>query len=236
MTRDAALAWLERNGSPRYRDGLVRYGIVAPKAFGVPVGALLKFASRHGKDHALAAALWKSGHYEARLLAAMIDDPQKVTRRQMEAWARDFDNWGVCDTVCWHLFDYTPPAWDAIARWSDARDELVKRAAFAMMAGQAGHNKTAADARFLSLLPRIEKGALDERNFVKKAVSWALRRIGTRSPALHAAALARARKLAASDHAAARWVGRDALRDLSRPLVRARAARRAGTKRKERTR
>ena len=175
-----------------------------------------------------AAELWKSGWYEARMLAAMMDDPGQVTRRQMNAWARDFDNWGICDTVCWHLFDYTPFAWESIRGWSTSRDEFVKRAAFAMMAGQAGHNKTATDAEFVALLPLIETGAGDERNFVKKAVSWALRRIGHRSLALHGAAVKLAQRLAASDQAPKRWVGKDALRDLSRPMVRARLARRTG--------
>ena len=227
MTRNEALKWLEKKGTRRYKDGLARYGIVAPKAFGVPVGTLLKFAKQHGPDHALAAELWKTGWYEARLLAAMIDDPKQVTRRQMNAWARDFDNWGVCDTVCWHLFDYTPYAWETLRKWSASPREFVKRAGFAMMAGQAGHNKTATDAQFLALLPLIEKNAGDDRNFVKKAVNWALRRIGGRSPKLHAAALALARRLAASDEASRRWIGKDALRDLSRPVVHARLARRA---------
>jgi 3-methyladenine DNA glycosylase AlkD len=227
MTRNEVLKWLEKKGTRRYKDGMARYGIVAPKAFGVPVGTMLKFAKQHGKDHALAAELWESGWYEARMLAAMIDDPRQVTRRQMNAWASDFDNWGICDTVSWHLFDYTPFAWEMIRKWSVSPREFVKRAAFAMMAGQAGHNKTATDAQFLALLPLIGKGARDERNFVRKAMSWALRRIGARSLRLHAAAVTLAGRLAASDRAPCRWVGRDALRDLSRPMVRARLARRA---------
>ncbi|HEY7925628.1 MAG TPA: DNA alkylation repair protein [Vicinamibacteria bacterium] len=228
MTKDEALAWLKRSGTRRDVLGLARYGIVAPRAFGVPIGKLLAIRKRIGKDRALAAALWKSGWYEARLLAAMVDDPKQVTRRQMDAWALEFDNWGVCDTVCWHLFDYTPFAFEKARQWSRSPREFVKRAGFALMAGQAGHNKTASDAQFLALLPLVEKGARDERNFVKKGVSWALRRIGGRSRALHAASLALSRRLAASEDASARWVGKEALRDLSRPLVRARAARRAG--------
>ena len=128
MNSNEVLKWLAETGTKRYKDGLARYGIVAPKAFGVPVGAMLKFAKQHGKDHALAAALWKSGWYEARLLAAMLDDPKQVTKKQMDAWAADFDNWGVCDTVCWHLFDYTPFAWEKIRRWSKSPKEYVKRA------------------------------------------------------------------------------------------------------------
>jgi 3-methyladenine DNA glycosylase AlkD len=228
LTRDEVLAWLKRSGTRRDVLGLTRYGIVAPRAFGVPISKLLAIKKRIGRDRALAAALWKSGWYEARLLAAMVDDPKQVTRRQMDAWARAFDNWGVCDTVCWHLFDYTPFAFEKARLWSRSPREFVKRAGFALMAGQAGHNKMATDAQFLALLPLVEKGARDERNFVKKGVSWALRRIGGRSRALHEASLALSRRLAASEDASARWVGKDALRDLSRPLVRARAARRAG--------
>jgi 3-methyladenine DNA glycosylase AlkD len=237
MTKSDVIAWLRENGTRRYKDGLARYGIVTTKAFGVPVGAMLKFAKRHGKDHALAAELWKSGWYEARMLAAMIDDPEQVTRQQMNAWVKDFDTWGICDTVCWHLFDYTPHAWESLRRWSTSREEFVKRAAFAMMAGQAGHNKTATDAEFLALLPLIEEGARDDRNFVKKAVSWALRRIGHRSAGLHDAAVTLARRLAASETPSSRWVGKDALRDLTRPMVRARfSARRSGSPSRSRDR
>ena len=226
MDKRAALAWLERHGTRRTREGMARYGIVAPRAFGVTVADLLRLARQIGKDHTLAAELWASGWYEARLLAAMIDDPKQVTRRQMNTWAAAFDNWGICDTVCWHLFDYTPFAWEKAAQWARSPREFVKRAGFAMMAGQAGHDKTSPEARFLTLLPLIERGARDDRNFVKKAVSWALRRIGGRSLGLHAAAMATARRLAASEDASRRWVGKDALRDLGRPIVRKRASRR----------
>jgi 3-methyladenine DNA glycosylase AlkD len=228
MNKNEVLAWLERNGSKRHAAGLLRYGIVTRRAYGVPVGAMLKFAKQVGKDHALAAQLWKSGWYEARMLAAMVDDPMQVTRRQMDAWAAEFDNWGICDTVCWHLFDYTPFAFAKARQWSRSTQEFVKRAAFAMMAGQAGHNKTAGDAQFLALFPLIEKGARDDRNYVKKGVSWALRRIGSRNLRLHDAALKLARRLAESDDPSSRWVGKDALRDLSRPLVRRKPAKRTG--------
>jgi 3-methyladenine DNA glycosylase AlkD len=228
MTKDAVLKWLEKKGTRGGKDGLRRYGIVTPKAFGVTVGTMLRFAKEHGKDHALAAALWRSGWYEARMLAAMLDDPGQVTRAQMDAWVKDFDNWGLCDTACWHLFDYTPFAWEKLRKWSVSPREFVKRAAFAMIAGQAGHNKTATDAQFIAVLPTIEKGAGDERNFVKKAVSWALRRIGHRSLPLHAAAVQLAERLAASNQTSSRWVGKDALRDLSRPMVRAKVARLTG--------
>jgi 3-methyladenine DNA glycosylase AlkD len=226
MKAREVLAWLERRGTRRSVEGLARYGIVAPRAFGVPVGTLLQLAKRLGKDHALAAELWESGWYEARLLAAMVDDPRQVTRRQMNAWAADFDSWAVCDTVCWHLFDWTPFAWEKARQWSMSPREFVKRAAFATMAGQAGHNKAATDAQFLGLLPLIEEGARDERPFVKKGVSWALRRIGRRNLALNAASLGLARRLAASEEASRRWVGKDALRDLASAKVRSQLARR----------
>ena len=214
MTRADLLAWLEANASAKERAKLARYGIVTPKAYGIPMAALLGFAKKQPKDHALAAALWKSGGYEARLLASMLDDPAQVTPKQMDAWAADFDNWGVCDTVCWHLFDLTPHAWAKARTWSTAKPEFVKRAAFALMAGRVRHEKTTPDARFLELLPLIEVGARDDRNFVMKGVSWALRRIGGRSPALHATCIGLAGRLAKAPEASCRWVGKDALRFL----------------------
>jgi 3-methyladenine DNA glycosylase AlkD len=227
MTKDEVLAWLEKRGSRRNVDGLARYGIVVDRAFGVPMAAMQSLAKRAGKDHALAAALWESGWYDARTVAAFVEDPKRVTRRQMDAWAADFDNWAICDTVCFHLFDRTPFAWEKARQWSRSPREFVKRAGFALMACLAGHDKAASDAQFLALLPLIEKGARDERNFVKKAVNWALRRIGRRSPALHAAALAAAEGLARSKEGACRWVGKDALRELGSPKVRAALARRS---------
>jgi len=215
MTRDEVVAWLEKSGSEKARKELPRYGIVAPKAYGIPMAALLAFTKKQAKDHALAEALWKTGWYEARLVAAMLDDPALVTARQMDRWARDFDNWGVCDTVCWHLFDLTPHAWDKAREWSSATPEFVKRAAFALMAGRVRHEKTTPDARFVALLPLIEGGARDERNFVMKGVNWALRRIGGRSPGLHAKCIALAERLAKAPEASCRWVGKDALRFLA---------------------
>jgi 3-methyladenine DNA glycosylase AlkD len=213
------LASLERRGTKRTRDSMVRYGIVAPKAFGVPVGTLQQMAKRVGRDHALADALWKSGWYEARLLASFVDEPARVTAAQMDRWCREFDNWGVCDTVCFHLFDRTPHAWRKAEEWCDREEEFVKRAAFALMASLALHDKSAADAPFIRFLPLIDEAAEDDRNFVKKGVSWALRSIGMRSEALHDAALASAKKLAASSHASTRWVGKDVLRGLSAPAT-----------------
>lgn len=219
MTRTEVLDWLERNGSAREREAMKRYGLPNDNAVGMSMGKIQAFAKRVGKDHALAQQLWASGGYEARMVAAYIDEPAKVTRRQMDAWARDFDNWGTCDTVCFVLFDRTPFAYDKVRQWAKSEREFVRRGAFALMASLAGHDKKAPDARFLELLPLVEKYATDERNFVKKGVSWALRRTGTRGPALKKACIVVARRLAASDDATARWAGKDALRDLERKMA-----------------
>ena len=220
------LAWLERRGTRRNREGMARYGIVAPKVFGVSVADLQHLAKRVGRSHDLAAGLWDTGWYEARMLTAFVDEPARVTSAQMDRWARDFDNWGICDTVCLHLFDRTPLAWKKVAPWSRRREEFVKRAAFALLAGLALHDKAATDAAFLRTLPLIERGAADERNFVKKGVSWALRVIGRRSRPLNTAAVALAARLAASDVRSERWVGRDAHRELTGAVVRRALARR----------
>jgi 3-methyladenine DNA glycosylase AlkD len=188
--------------------------------FGVSVANLHVLAKKLGRDHALAAALWATGWYEARMLATFVDDPAQVTLAQMDAWAAEFDNWAICDTACFHLFDRSPLAFRAAKRWARAQPEFVKRAAFALMASLPHHDRSAPDKAFLPFLPLIEKGAQDERNFVKKAVSWALRAIGRRSPRLNAAAVPIARRLAASSNPAARWVGRDAFRELTSPAVR----------------
>ena len=226
MGTKQVLAWLEKKGTRRNVLGMARYGIVARRVFGAPMGQMLALKKRVGTDHALSLALWKTGWYEARLLAALVGDPARVTRRQMNAWAADFENWADCDTVCFHLFDRTPFAWEKARQWARSPREFVKRAGFALMASLALHDQTAPAARYLALLPLIEQGARDERNFVKKGVSWALRSIGQRSMALHRAALALARRLARSDDPPARWIGSDAVRDLTRPAVRARVARR----------
>ena len=219
------LAWLKQQGTRRNLDGMARYGIVAKRAFGVPLGTLLALQKRLGTDHALATALWESGWYEARLLAAQVGDPQRVTARQMNAWAASFENWADCDTVCFKLWDRTPLAWEKTRQWARSPREFVKRAAFAPMASLALHDKAAPDKRILAFLPLIEKGACDERNFVKKGVSWALRAIGRRNVALNAAAKALAKRLALSKEAAPRWVGKDALRQLASPKARARLKR-----------
>ena len=216
----AVLAELERLGQKRVREDMPkRYGIHAEKAFGVPMSAMQKVAKGMGRSHELARALWATGWYEARMVAAFVDEPERVTPAQMDAWCRDFDNWGICDTVCFKLFDQAPHAFAQVEQWSRRQPEFEKRAAFALLASLAGHDKKSGDEPFLKLLPLIQQAAADERNFVKKGVSWALRGVGRRSPKLYAAATALARRLAASKNASERWLGKDALRDLERPQV-----------------
>ena len=212
-----ALAWLEKRGSRKVRDeALTRYGITAPKSFGVKVGDIQALAKKLGTDHELAAALWATGWYEARLLCAYVDDPAKVTPAQMRKWAKDFDNWGVCDTLCLALFDRVPGVWALVDPWSRAKAEFEKRSAFALIAGLVVHRR-ATDGQMLEGLRLCERAATDERNFVRKGVSWALRAIGTRGGvALHAATFEVAARLAESDDKTARAIGKEALRDLKK--------------------
>ena len=214
------LAWLERRGRKRIREDMApRYGVHTDKAFGVPMATIQALAKRLGRNHELAAALWDTGWYEARLVASFVDEPARVTSAQMDRWCRDFDNWGVCDTVCFHLFDRTPHAFPKVDQWSKGHHEFVKRAAFALLACLALHDEGADDEAFARRLPLVERAASDERNFVKKSVSWALRAIGRRNRTLNAAAVAVAERLSDSPEAAARWVGKDALREITRPAV-----------------
>jgi 3-methyladenine DNA glycosylase AlkD len=218
-----AVAELETLGDRRTRDELrPRYGITAPKAFGVGMAKIQALAKRAGRDHALALALWDTGWYEARLLAAYVDDPAVVTSSQMDRWCRDFDNWAVVDTVCFKLFDQVEPslALAKVDKWSvrdGPRDEFVKRAGLTLLACLALHEKELPDDAFTSRLPLVERGAADERNFVKKGASWALRSIGVRNKTLKAAALAVAEKLAQSPPgSSSRWVGKEAVKALGR--------------------
>ena len=210
------LRWLERRGSRRIREDMVnRYNIHAPKAFGLSVGTIQQLAQRLGRDHDLAAALWETGWYEARMLTAFVDEPERVTATQMDRWARDFDNWGIVDTLCFKLFDRTPHAWKKVEQWSKRKDEFIKRAAFALLASLALHDKAADEKLFLRSLSLVEREAADQRNFVRKGVSWALRSVGRRR-AVKAAAVEVARRLAESTAPAARTTGKEALKELMR--------------------
>lgn len=220
----AALQSLRRKATKATRDGMARYGIPADHAYGVAVKDIKALGQSLGRDHELATALWATGVYEARMLVSFVGDPDALSPAQMDRWCRDFDNWACCDTLCFNLFDRSPHAWDMVAKWSGRKREFEKRTAFALLWSLSVHDKDADDAPFLAGLALVEREAGDERNFVRKAVNMALRAVGKRNPALHAAAVATARRLAASPDATAKWVGQDALRDLTSPAVTKRLA------------
>lgn len=218
------VATLRRKGSKAGRDGMARFGLPSERAFGTPMKDVQALAKETGRDHALALALWDTGWHEVRALCAYVGEPARVTPAQMDRWCRDFNNWGVCDTLCFALFDRTPHAWRMVDRWATRKPEFERRAAFALLASLALHDRESADAPFLSRLPLIEAAAIDERNFVRKGVVWALRSAGERSIALNEAASALALRLAGSDDKTARATGKEVLRDLAKPAVKKRLA------------
>lgn len=217
------LQLLASRPDPRAVAGMARYGIVAKKVYGGwPVPELKKLARGIGRDHALAQELWAAEIHEARALATLVEEPDKVTARQMDRWAREFDNWAVCDGACINVFRYTRWAQQKCREWSDRPEEFVKRAAFALMAGVTVADKQASDGVFLAFLPLIERAAVDERNLVKKGVNWALRQIGKRNARLNRAALAACEKIHRLDSRPARWIAADARRELLSPAVQGR--------------
>jgi 3-methyladenine DNA glycosylase AlkD len=223
-TVEKVLEKLKSKADPDQLKGMARYGLEVEKRLGVKVPEMRKIAKEIGEDHALALALWETGISEAMILASMVDIPEEVSEDQMEAWVVDFNSWDVCDQVCMNLFEKTPLAWKKVRDWSQREEEFVKRAGFALVACLAWHNKAASDEDFLRLLPVIREGAEDGRNYVKKAVSWALRNIGKRNPNLNEASLEAAKELRAMDSKSARWIGSDAVRDLTSEATRRRLA------------
>ena len=207
---------LRAAGSEADRLGMARFGINADRALGVRIPVLRAAAKRVGRDHALAGALWRTAIHEVRILAGMVDEPDRVTRAQAERWVKAFDSWDLCDQTCMNLFDRVPFAWEAALEWSEREPEFTKRAGFALMAVLAWHDKTSPDAHFAPFLDAVEREAWDERVYVKKAVNWALRQIGKRSPGLRRRAIARAKRLERQGTKPARWIARDALRELER--------------------
>jgi 3-methyladenine DNA glycosylase AlkD len=216
LTISSVLDELRRLGDPANVAGMARYGIRARRALGISMEPLRAIARRIGRNHALADQLWKTGIFEARILAAFIAEPQRLTRRQARSWAKDFENWADCDGVCIHLFRKTsfahPFALECISR----RPEFVKRAGFTLMATLAVHDKESTDQVFLNYLPLIERAANDERNGVKKAVNWALRQIGKRNPRLRRASIQTAKRIRRQGTPAAQWIASDALRELQK--------------------
>jgi len=205
---------LNTMGSERNREGMARFGISTGRALGISVTDLRKVAREIGRDHALALALWDTDIHEARILASIVDDPRAVTEEQMERWVADFDSWDLCDQCCSNLFAKTPFAFHKAQEWAGREAEFEKRAGFALMAALAVHGKTASDTHYLPFLEIIKREATDERNFVKKAVNWALRQVGKRDVWLNRAAIETAREVAALPSRSARWIAADALREL----------------------
>lgn len=199
--------------------GMMRFGISPHNTLGVSVPDLRMIAKETGTNHGLALELWRTGIHEARNLAGLIDDPSAVTETQMERWAGDFDSWDICDGVCSNLFDKTPFAAAKARAWSRRKEEYVKRAGFVLMAALAVHDKEAADKLFESFLPIIKRESIDDRNFVRKAVNWALRQIGKRNVNLNRVAIRTAKEIQRIDSRAAKWVATDALRELEGPAV-----------------
>ncbi len=203
-------------------SGMARYGIRVEKALGIAIPELRKLGRETGTNHDLAIRLWETEIHEARILASMIDDPTKVTEAQMEAWVHDFDSWDLCDQVCGNLFDRTRYAFRKASEWTGRQDEFIKRAGFATIAWAAVHRKDVEDEQFAVFLPIIRAESTDDRNFVKKAVNWALRQIGKRSRELHVKAVECAEQIQRIDSRSARWIGSDALRELTSDAVRER--------------
>jgi len=210
---------LRQEADPECVVGMARFGINPDKTLGLSIPFLWNLSKEIGKDHDLAVQLWLSGIHEARILAGIIDEPEKVTEKQMDRWVRDFDSWDVCDQVCGRLFDKTPFAYEKASEWAKRDEEFVKRAGFTMMAALSVHDKKASDKEFEKFLPMIVREAKDERNYVKKAVNWALRVIGKRNKVLNRKAIKTAERIRKIDSSSARWIAADALRELKSDAV-----------------
>ena len=219
MTLEELKKELQKNVRPNALEGMARFGIDVSKAYGVSIPVQRKLAKQIGKDHKFAQELWNAGIHETRIIASMIDEPEKVTKSQMDKWANDFYSWDVCDQSCNNLFVYTPFAHEKAMKWCDSKKEFVKRAGFTMMAVIAVHDKQATDKDFEKFFSKIKEASTDERNFVKKAVNWALRQIGKRNLTLHQKALTVAFEIGAVDSKSAKWIAKDAIRELTDPKI-----------------
>ena len=216
---------LQSKAQPEQLKGMAKYGITVERRLGVSVPDMRKLAKEIGRDHKLALDLWRTGIAEARIVAAMVGDPDKLTEEQMEDWVKGINSWDVCDQVCMNLFEKNQLAWKKIVDWSEREEEFVKRTAFSLIACLAWHDKKASDEKFIELLPVIIRGATDERNFVKKAVNWALRNIGKRNLNLNRAAVNAAKEIQRLNSKAARWIASDAIRELESEAVQSRLRR-----------
>ncbi len=216
---DEILRGLKSLGNPKAVEGMAKFGINPRNTYGVSIPDLRKLAKEIGKNHTLAQGLWQSGIHEARILASMVDEPKSVNEKQMDKWVRDFDSWDVCDQVCMNLFEDTPFAYRKASAWSGMKKEFVKRAGFVMMARLAVSDKTADDKAFVRFFPLIKEGATDERNFVKKAVNWALRQIGKRNERLRPRAIRLAGEIQRIGSKSAKWIAGDAIKELEAKAV-----------------
>ncbi|TAK33858.1 MAG: DNA alkylation repair protein [Chloroflexota bacterium] len=219
MQYEDLLEKLHSLSDPQGKAGMARYGINTQSALGISLYTLRPLAKETGKDHLLAQQLWDSGIHEARILASMVDDPRLVDEEQMESWVSDFDSWDICDQTCSNLFDKTALAYQKTAEWSERTETFVKRAGFALMAALSVHDKKASDEKIAAFLPVILRESTDDRNFVKKAVNWALRQVGKRNLVLNALAIETAQEIKNLDARAARWIASDALRELTSDKV-----------------
>lgn len=215
MKLDEILRKLKSLSDPKAVEGMARYGINPDNNYGISVTSLRAFAREIGQDHELAQKLWDTDIRDARMVAACIDDPEQVSDEQMEHWVMDFNSWDICDHVCGHLFDKTSYAYSKAVEWSTREEEFVKRAAFALMAWLPVHDKKADDEVFLQFLPIIKRESLDNRNYVKKAVNWALRNIGKRNITLNKKAIETAKYIQKMDSKSAKWIASDTLRELT---------------------
>jgi 3-methyladenine DNA glycosylase AlkD len=211
-----ALQMLHQNARPQELTGMARFGIVGENRLGLSVPAMRAIARTLGRDHTLALALWETGIPDARIVGSMVADPKLLTSRQMDSWVKGFASWDVCDQTCLNAFSKSPLAWRKVTVWAQRKDEFVRRAAFALLATLAVHDKQAPDQDFITALALVEDSSGDDRNFVKKAVNWALRNIGKRNPALRSAAIESALRIQQQGGRSARWIAADALRELRR--------------------
>jgi len=227
MESEEILSKLASMGDPKAVEGMIKFGINTKNAYGVSIPNIRALARKIGKDHSLAQRLWSSGIHEARILAGIVEDPKLVTEEQMERWAKDFDSWDVCDQCCSNLFDRTNFAHKKAIEWSTRKEEFVRRAGFTLMATLAVHDKKTGNEDFIVFLPFIKNAATDERNFVKKAVNWALRQIGKRNARLNKKALELAKEIQEIDSRSAKWISSDAIKELTSKTVQERLKRKS---------
>lgn len=225
MTTGQIISELKKHYNPRNVEDMARYGINVEKAFGLNVPFMRAMAKKIGKNHEFALELWETGYYEARHIASMIDDPKLVTKSQMNKWVKDFNSWDICDGTCSNLFRKTPYAFEKIFEWCEKKEDYIRRTGFSLICYIAVHDKKRDDKDFLLFFPLIKKYSIDERNFVKKAVNWALRQIGKRSKFLNKEALKLAKEIQTLNSKSARWIANDAIRELTNSKILARIKR-----------